>query len=160
MLPQPGLPTGAQRTNTFLTAVTSARTCPAPRMAPLTEEDPARIYRARPLPEIAAPAHYISVPGPDPRLKGKESPGKEVGGGVRVPVVRLGDGDRPHYGRVFLLPVMENECQLQIKDFNSLSEGMSSILWLEIHSGFMMGCPLIFPACSHSAFGWRGVSTD
>lgn len=86
MLPQPGLPTGAQRTNTFLTAVTSARTCPAPRMAPLTEEAPARIYRVRPLPEIAAPAHYISVPGPDPRLKGKESPGKEAGGGVCVPV--------------------------------------------------------------------------
>lgn len=42
---------------------------------------------------------------------------------------------------------MENECQLQIRDFNSLSEGMSSILWLEIHIRFIMGCPLILPAC-------------
>lgn len=52
-----------------------------------------------------------------------------------------------HSGSVFLLPAMENECQLQIRDFNSLSEGMSSILWLEIHLEFIMGCPLIFPAC-------------
>lgn len=38
-----------------------------------------------------------------------------------------------HPGQAFLLPAMENECQLQIRDFNSLSEGTSSILWLEIH---------------------------
>lgn len=42
---------------------------------------------------------------------------------------------------------MENECQLQIRDFNGLSEGMSSVLWLEIHLGFIIGCPLIFSAC-------------
>lgn len=86
MLQQPGLAAGARRTNTSLTGVTSARTCPAPRMAPLTEEAPARIYKGRPLPEIATPARYLAVPssakGPDPRLKGKESPEKEEGGGV------------------------------------------------------------------------------
>lgn len=77
MLRQPAWAAGARRTNTSLTGVTSARTCPAPRMAPLTEEAPTRIYMSQLLPEIATPARYLALPSPAPLrilFEGKEKP--------------------------------------------------------------------------------------
>lgn len=80
MLRQPAWAVGARRTNTSLTGMTSASTCPAARIAPLTEEAPVRIYKSQPLPEITTLACYLALPSPAGSgycLKGKESPEKE-----------------------------------------------------------------------------------